>query len=371
MNINKNKVTLIIDSLRGGGSQRVCVSIANGLLKSGWDVDLVVLNLNNADYFHFLSQKINLIQLNKNHTRYSALSLLKYIFQKKPKLFLVFNYEFTVLLILLRNILRLKFKIISRNISTLSQKQKQLEQKTFWERNIVKLFIKKFYYKADHIINQCNGMQKDLITIYPKLKKNTNVIFNPIPNHILDYTNLHDLNKIKKKDYLLCIGSLKKSNAFNYAIEGFAGIVKKFPNLRLKIVGQGVLEHQLKEIAKNYGVADRVDFEGFQKDIIPFYLHARATVLTSMYEGFPNVLIESITLGTPVVSFDCPSGPSEIIKEGSNGYLVKYMDVDDLKNQLLSVLSNKFSIKEMSSTIEKYHPNEIMKYYVELLNSFN
>ena len=126
---------------------------------------------------------------------------------------------------------------------------------------------------------------------------------------------------------------MEKEKAFHHAIKAFAKLSNEFPKLRLKIVGKGSLEKKLKQIAKDYKVDDRVDFEGFQKNLIPYYIHAKATVLTSLFEGFPNVLIESIFLNTPVVAFDCNSGPGEIIKDGINGYLVKYQDVDELKKK--------------------------------------
>ena len=74
-----------------------------------------------------------------------------------------------------------------------------------------------------------------------------------------------------------------------------ARISKKFPSLRLKIMGIGS-QKKIKNIAKNFGVIDRVDFEGFQKNIIPYYLYAKATLLTSLYEGFPNSLISRLNL---------------------------------------------------------------------------
>jgi len=358
------------DSLRGGGAQRVCVNIANGLIELGWKVDLVILNLNDQNYLDQLSKKVNLVELNVNHVRYSSVSLLKYIYKKKPNLFLVFNYELTVILILLRKLLNLKFKIITRNISTLSQKKIELKKTNFWVRNIVSYLIDNFYHKSDHIVNQCYAMNKDMVKLNPNTKKNSSVIYNPLANHILEYVKRNDIKKIKKKDYLLCIGSLKKPNAFHYAIEGFAGIIDKFPNLRLKIVGKGNLEKELKHITKNFGIARYVDFEGFQKNIIPYYLYARATIQTSHYEGYPNVLIESIAMNTPVVAFDCPGGTKEIIKNGINGYLVKQHSVEDLKKKLLKLLSNEFNYKDLKMSIINNQIEHICKNYEKIIYSY-
>ena len=214
-------------------------------------------------------------------------------------------------------------------------------------------------------------MQTDLLNLYPNLKNKTSVIYNPVSLEILNYANSNDLSKIKKENYLLCVGSLKKPNAFHYAIEGFASIANQFPELRLKIVGRGELENAFKRHAERYSVLNRVDFEGFQKNIINYYLFAKATLLTSFYEGFPNVLIESITLGNPIVSFDCPSGPSEIVEEGINGYLAEFKNVSDLKNKLAQIMSNKFIYQKISLTASKYNTIRIVKNYEELLSSPN
>jgi glycosyltransferase involved in cell wall biosynthesis len=82
-------------------------------------------------------------------------------------------------------------------------------------------------------------------------------------------------------------------------------------------------------------------------------------------------LIESIALNTPVVAFDCPSGPSEIINDGLNGYLVKYKDVDDLKKKLSNLLYNEFNYKDLENSIKKNQIENVFKYYEKLINSFN
>lgn len=333
---NKKKITFLISSLAGGGAEGVCVNVANGLAEKGWQVDLVVLHLNNAAYHDRVSDKINLVVLGVNHARYAGLPLLRYIRNKKPETVLIFNYELAVMLVMLRSLFRFDTKIIARNINTLSKERNKSQG--LWRKYVVKPMIDGFYCKVDHVINQCQAMHEDLIALYPQLAEKSSVIYNPVAKHIEDYAKSHDLSQIEKQDYLLCVGRLEKQKAFHYAIEGFAGVAKEFPNLRLKIVGQGSLEQDLKQCAVDFGVADRVDLEGFQKDMIPYYLHAKATVLTSFYEGFPNVLVESITLGTPVIAFDCPSGPREIIEEGVNGCLVEYFNIKELSLKISEVL---------------------------------
>ena len=316
-----------------------------------------------------MSKKVNLIILNVNHARYSGISILKYIYKYKPEILLVFSYELSVMLVILRYLMKLKIKIVSRNVSTLSIRIKELKRKSIWTRYILGPLIIYLYKKVDHIVNQCQDMQDDLIKVHPELKQISSVIYNPVASNILEYVHLNDLKNIQRENYLLCIGRLEEVKAYHFAIESFAGIADRFPTLRLKFVGQGSLENKLKKKAVDLAVSDRVDFEGFQKNIIPYYLYAKATILTSFYEGYPNVLIESIALGTPVVGFDCKSGPSEIIQNNKNGYLVRYLDVEDLKDKISQILITNFNREDVINTVKKNQIKYISKLYEKLISS--
>ncbi|NUY57658.1 glycosyltransferase [Salinivibrio sp. EAGSL] len=361
-------VSIFISSLAGGGAEGVCVNVANGLAENGWQVDLLVLHTNNAVYLERVSSKVNLLELGVNHARHAPLPLLRYIRQHKPEKLLVFNYELAVLTIMLRSLFRFKTQIIARNINTFSKNTTQPQGN--WRRYVVTPLINHFYGKCDHIINQCQAMRDDLIAVFPHFANKTSVIYNPVAKHVEDYARSHDLSQIEKQDYLLCVGRLEKQKAFHYVIEGFAGIANQFPNLRLKIVGQGSLEQSLKQCAQGFGVADRVDFEGFQANMIPYYLHARGTLLTSLYEGFPNVLIESIALGTPVVAFDCPSGPREIIQEGVNGYLADYLSLDDLQKACRNSLEKPLAREAVQASAYKYFCSDVISNYEAILTEF-
>ena len=362
MSSNK-KITFLISTLGGGGAEGVCVGIANAFADNNWEVDLVVLNLHNEVYANRLSDKVNLVVLNCNHARFSAFKLLRYIYKEKIKKILIFNYELSVVLVILRILFKIKITILSRSISTFSAKMLQYQKLSLWDRFVVAPLIKYFYHKVDFVITQSNGMREDLILVYSNLKNKSNVIFNPIPVQLLEYANQNNLSKIKKKDYLLCIGRLEKIKGFHFAIEAFASIVEKYPYLRLKIVGKGSQEKYLKKLAADHSIENKIDFEGFSKDIISYYLHARVTILPSLYEGYPNVLIESITMNTPVIAFDCPSGPNEIIIDGVNGYLVKNQDINDLKRKMLNFPYDKFNYENLANSIKKNHIDTIFKQY--------
>ncbi len=362
------RITLLISTLGGGGAEGVCISVANGLADNGWQVDLVILHSNNADYLSRVNDKVNLVVLGVNNARYAPLPLLRYIRQNKPDELLVFNYELAVLVVMLRMLFRFNTKIIARNINTFTKNT--VQQQGYWLRYIVKPLIDYFYGRCDHIINQCQAMRDDLVAVFPHLANKTSVIYNPVAKHVESYAKTHDLTQIEKQDYLLCVGRLEKQKAFHYAIESFARIAQEFPTLRLKIVGQGSLEQELKHYAQQVSIADRVDFEGFQSEIISYYLHAKATVLTSLYEGFPNVLIESITLGTPVIAFDCPSGPNEIIQEGVNGYLVEFQSVEKLATALQLLSTTPIGRELVQLTATRYSMINIVEKYSYLLNDF-
>ncbi|WP_445157493.1 glycosyltransferase [Halomonas sp. E14] len=363
MDVNEKKVTFLITALEGGGAEAVCVNVANGLAERGWDVTLLVLRLDNAAYADRINKKVKLKTINVSYVRHAFFSLLQYVRNNDLRQVIVFTYQLTVMMVLVRAISYRRFKLVARNINTLSEELGRA--KGFWRRHVVSRLVDIFYCKADYIINQCQGMQLDLIERYGISQEQAPVIYNSVNQRIEEYAATLDWASIEKQDYFLCVGRLDEQKAFHYAIEAFSKVAEKSPELRLKIVGQGRLEAQLRDLAKAYGVEERVDFEQFQKDIVPFYLGARATLLTSLYEGFPNVLIESITLGTPVIAFDCPNGPREIINE-QNGFLVEYLSVDGLVSAM-NHIDGRFDPALVHQSASRYATKYALDSYEELL----
>lgn len=117
------KITFLITSLNGGGAQGVCVNIVNGLIERGWNVTLIVLHLNKSVFHSRLDKRVNLVILGVNNVRYAFSPLRNFYKNNKIDKILIFNYELTVLSVLIRYTLQNKFKIIARNINTLSFKK--------------------------------------------------------------------------------------------------------------------------------------------------------------------------------------------------------------------------------------------------------
>jgi glycosyltransferase involved in cell wall biosynthesis len=359
------EITFLIYSLHGGGTEGVCINLANGLVERGFWVTLVVLHLENAVRQYELNPMVELVVLNKRHVRTALVSLWQFISRRRPSKILVFNHQLAILLVVIRFFFRMSFCVIARNISTLSKARKN--EKSFWHKYIVHGLVYSLYTRIDVIIAQSYGMKSDLTSNYRFKDSDVVVIHNPVPSKIESF--LQNNKKLyDKKNYVLCVGHLERLKAFHYAIDAFAGICSDYPDLRLKILGDGSLKAQLRQQTKSLGIDEKIDFEGYQKDVIPYYIHANVTILTSLFEGFPNVLLESIALGTPVVAFDCKSGPAEIIQDGINGYLVRYQDTVHLTDCLRRTLERQWDSVAVRATAERFSSTKILDEYIAVLS---
>ena len=138
-------------------------------------------------------------------------------------------------------------------------------------------------------------------------------------------------------DYFIAVGRLVEQKGFDLLISAYAQALAQDPQLPdLAIVGEGEDKHQLSQLINQLGVQDKVILTGFTHN--PYYpiKHAKALILSSRHEGMPTVLIEAIALDTPVIAFDCPTGPGEIVVSGKNGQLVSHLQVGELAQAILA-----------------------------------
>ena len=138
---------------------------------------------------------------------------------------------------------------------------------------------------------------------------------------------------------ILMVGRLSKTKDQPTLFKALSLIVEKQP-ARLVIVGSGTEEHKLKKLADKLNLSKNILFLGFQDNPYKYMKKASVFVLSSLQEGFGNVIVEAMACGTPVVATDCKSGPSEIIQDGINGLLVPPQDQISLANAILRILND-------------------------------
>jgi glycosyltransferase involved in cell wall biosynthesis len=139
---------------------------------------------------------------------------------------------------------------------------------------------------------------------------------------------------------VLAVGRLAYQKGFDRLLEAWGKIAARAQGWTLVFAGDGELREELEAQTARLGIEDRVRFAGNVKDMVSCYADASVVALTSHYEGLPMVLLESQAFGIPAVSFDCPCGPSEVIRDGENGFLVPEGDVDAFAEALLRVIKN-------------------------------
>lgn len=341
----KKKLFVVIHSLRWGGSERVLINLLNGLDKEKFSITLVLYE---RVFDYPLPENID-IRVLDIYTGRNFLILLKSFFFKIIKLAKLFGQnkpDVIFSLLSTTNVTVILAKLLSRVncrliVSEHTHPSENLKNEPYGF--ITKCLIRKFYPKADRIIAVSSGIKEDLIKNFNVPEKKIAIIYNPI-----DINNIRMLSEEhvdhpwfqERIPIIVSVGRLTRQKGFPYLLRAFSILRKSF-YCRLLIIGDGEERESLIKMAEDSGYRGDIEFIGFQKNPFKYMAKASIFVLSSIFEGFGNVIVEAMVLGLPVISTDCPSGPSEIITDGENGLLVPVGDEYALSEAILEVLTNK------------------------------
>jgi GalNAc-alpha-(1->4)-GalNAc-alpha-(1->3)-diNAcBac-PP-undecaprenol alpha-1,4-N-acetyl-D-galactosaminyltransferase len=325
------RITLVISSLGRGGAERVAVDLCGFLAKSGRDVSVLTLSGDDADAYDLpVSVHRRRIEIRR---------------ETKSK-FRSIKFTISHLMEMRRSILALKPDVVlsfieQTNIRTIGCLVAAGIPVVVSERIHPGChpvprswaFLRRMVYRfASAVIVQNNTIADWFRKFVPTRHLVT------IPNAVRDPTFLGDHRGRTNEPIILGIGRLAKQKGFDLLLCAFSNAGLADDGWRIVLLGEGDEHEALLKLSEDLGISKSVEMPGHVKDVSKWILRSSIFALPSRYEGFPNALLEAMQLGTACVSFDCPSGPAELIEEGRNGLLVPPEDVDALSKSLLKLV---------------------------------
>ena len=331
-------ISILLPDLRGGGAERVNLDLAHEFTRQGHTVEFVLMRAEGV----FLAEAraaFSVVDLGTLRARQVPLALARYLRRRRPDALLVAMWPLTVLAPLGRAMSGHRCKLLVQEHNTLSV------QYAAWgraHRFALRASMGLGYRMADSRVGVSAGVVQDIARLARVPERVFNVIHNPVCRRTIPSPETiaaaDALWAVPRGCRLLTVGSFKAQKNHPLLLRAFARLADR-PEARLMFLGSGKGEAAVRGLAAELGITAQVSFAGFHADPTPFYQSADLFVLSSDYEGFGNVIVEALAAGTPVVSTDCPSGPSEILEGGRYGALVPVGDAPALAAAIVTALA--------------------------------
>ena len=315
----------MLRAFEGGGAQRDMILLCNALAAKGVRIVILALRVD-GPLRRLLDPAIRVAEVPGRQLRYAIPSLRRLIRDLAPAAVISSEASLNLCaLIAVRTLRRAsRPKLILREVGSPSVAQRR---DPYLQNRIAYRILRRFYSYADRIITLTEGARRDLAENFAVPDQLiavmlTNAVVPPAAaNRIAQW----DGEAGRENDLIVCIGRLSPEKDQRTLIRAVSLLPAAQP-WRLAIVGDGPERPALQALARELGVADRIVFTGEVSDPFGFMMRARLAVCASVYEGLGNAIIEALACGTPVVSTDCPYGPSEILQSGRYGALTPVGD---------------------------------------------
>ncbi|MBT8266886.1 MAG: glycosyltransferase family 4 protein [Bacteroidia bacterium] len=326
---SKKNIALIIYGLGPGGAERVLTTLANNFSRT---YNIFIITLIKSEPFYYLDPNIKVIhcqeEINNTHLFASIRTNINLIFIIR-KLFKTHLIHLSISFMTTSNVINCIASRLNGTKCLISERSNPYIYKhnRFW-----KMLIKLTYAKSERLIVQSQliknyyhtYMNSDKVSIFP----------NPIaPDLIKAKNSLTD-----KENIILNVGRLDENKAQDLLIRAFSNINNS--NWKLIFVGDGPLKEAYKKLVNSLNLNEKVMFTGNISNISDYYNKSKIFAFTSVSEGFPNALVEAMYYELPCVSTDCPTGPSEIIVDDKNGFLIEVGNQSQLESKLRLLINN-------------------------------
>ena len=358
-----------------GGATISLSQLLNGMDKKKYEiVYLYIKKDNNLS----LNKNIKIIKIKSTRTILSIIQVRKIISKYNNKKFVkkiyISNQNYSNIFspFILKGFQNFKSVLIERN--HLDELNYYESIKDFLKKNLIKIIMRLNYSKATLIIGNAKKLSKDLSVF---VNKKIKTIYSPTnSSKIIKLSKLY-LPRVIKKDIsrtrLLSVSRFTKRKDVLTLLEAFNVLSDKLKNIDLILIGYGPELNNINKFIKNNKLSNRVFVLPPKKNPFPFFLISDLYVMTSLYEGCPNSIVEATILNLPVISSNCNSGPSEILLNGKGGTFYKKKNTYSLMRKIFLFMNNKKTFKRKlkiaKKNIYRFEEKKILKQYNDLFNT--
>jgi glycosyltransferase involved in cell wall biosynthesis len=349
-----------------GGVERMLLNLVNEFAARGLRIDLVLIR-SRSKHLNALHPGVRRVPLGTSHTGTSLLPLVRYLRANRPPRMLVAKDRAGRLAIRARRLAATDTRLVLRLGTNLSE---ALKNKNAFQRWLRLTPIRRLYPKLEHIIAVSEGVAEDTRNLARLARAQVSVVRNPVITpelaRLASQPPPHEWLREKSLPVILAAGRLTLQKDFTTLLHAFHQL-RRHLEARLIILGEGEKRESLEQLVGTLNLEGCVDLPGFTPNPFAFMAAADLFVLSSRWEGSPNVLTEALALDTPVVATDCPSGPNEILEGGRIAPLVPVGDPAALAEAMRKTLINPPPEGRMQAAAKAYEVTHSANGYLSIL----
>jgi glycosyltransferase involved in cell wall biosynthesis len=368
----KIKILFVLPNLIGGGAERVFTYLVNHINRDKFEPHLA-LGAKRGAYLQDISEDVVIHELEGERARRAIPSLIKLVRNLKPD---------TVFSTLGMNFASLTGKmfyprgtrVILREGNSVTAFLEDVARNSPATAAFYRRVYRLLYNRADGIICQSDFMLRDIAENLGVNEKKLHRIHNPV-----DLEKIDRLLKEEKTEKLfsedvfnfVTVGKFHYHKGYDILLRAFSKAREKNEKIALTMLGEGEERESLENLRNELGLNEIVKMPGFSQNPYVYIKQADSFISSSRYEGFANVIVESLACGTPVVVTDCPSANREVIREGENGWFAEVENAGSLAETIIkaTVEADKLNASEIRADCQsRFSIKQILPKYEELLN---
>ncbi|WP_336135428.1 glycosyltransferase [Natronomonas amylolytica] len=366
-------LSFFIPRLGQGGAEQVTINLVNGLSARGYNVELL-LSQPGGSLQSELASEVDIVALPPSWSPVLGVAmnlpaLVDYIRREEPAVLFSHQDHANVVSLAAGRLLDTDTEVVVTHHDAFGIKTNQGLKP--WAIGRLVLLL---YPSADRIIAVSEGVADSIVEQMAVEREQVTVLHNPIEvDSIREQARRgvdHEWITDDNIEVVLSVGRLTEQKDLKTWLRAFERVHAKNPDTRAIIAGEGPMREDLQAYAERLGLADVVSIPGYVENAYGYMHGADVFFLSSRYEGLPSVLIEALACGCPVVATDCPSGPREILADGTYGRLRPVSDADGLAEAIIGILQEQTPRDELMARADEFATGPVLDRYERFLEQY-